>query len=115
MKEADVPRAFKSRVENMTYVGVVAQLFNFDMDVVWQSLLDQFGGKEKPAKMNMDVIRLSYDWSAENLVKSDPYSVEAMNETKGKILITGNEAAALGSIFGGVHFVVSDYPINQCC
>ena len=111
MKDADVPRAFKSRVENMTYVGVVAQLFNFDMDVIWQSLLDQFGGKEKPAKMNMDVIRLSYDWSAENLIKNDPYSVETMNETKGKILITGNEAAALGSIFGGVHFVAW-YPIT---
>lgn len=111
MKDADVPRAFKARVENMTYVGVVAQLFNFDMDVVWQSLLDQFGGKEKPAKMNMDVIRIAYDWSAENLVKNDPYNVEPMNETTGKILITGNEAAALGSIFGGVHFVAW-YPIT---
>lgn len=111
MKNADVPRAFKARVENMTYVGVVAQLFNFDMDLVWQSLLDQFGGKEKPAKMNMDVIRLAYDWSAENLVKNDPYSVEAMDETKGKMLITGNEAAALGAIFGGVHFVAW-YPIT---
>ncbi|MEM9955100.1 MAG: 2-oxoacid:acceptor oxidoreductase subunit alpha [Chloroflexota bacterium] len=111
MKQADVPRAFKARVENMTYVGVVAQLFDLDMDVVWQSLLDNFGGKEKPAKMNMDVIQISADWAAENLVKSDPYHFETMNETTGKILITGNEAAALGSVFGGVHFVAW-YPIT---
>jgi len=111
MKQADVPRAFKTRVENMTYVGVVAQLFKLDMDVIWKSLLDQFGGKEKPAQMNMDVIKLSYDWAAENLQKRDPYQFEAMNETEGKILITGNEAAALGAIFGGVH-LVSWYPIT---
>ncbi|MEO1645851.1 MAG: 2-oxoacid:acceptor oxidoreductase family protein, partial [Chloroflexota bacterium] len=111
MKEAKVNRAFKARVENMTYVGVVAQLFELDMDVVWQSLLDQFGGKEKPARMNMDVIELSAEWAAENLVKSDPYLFKPMNETAGKILITGNEAAALGSIFGGVHFAAW-YPIT---
>lgn len=111
MKESDVPRAFKARVENMTYVGVVAQIFGFDMDVVWRSVLDQFGGKEKPAKMNMDVIRIAAEWTAKNLVKNDPYHVETMNATEGKILITGNEAAALGSIFGGVHFVAW-YPIT---
>ncbi|MGJ3237531.1 MAG: 2-oxoacid:acceptor oxidoreductase subunit alpha [Anaerolineae bacterium] len=111
MKEADVPRAFKARVENMTYVGVIAQLFDLDMDVIWRSLLDQFGGKEKPAKMNMDVIQLAAEWAEDNLEKSDPYRFEAMNETEGKILITGNEAAALGSIFGGVHFVAW-YPIT---
>lgn len=111
MKEANVRREFKSRVENMTYVGVVAQLFDLDMDVVWQSLLDQFGGKERPAQMNMDVINLSAEWAAENLDKRDPYHFETMNGTAGKILITGNEAAALGSIFGGVHFVAW-YPIT---
>src|SRR5690606_4957719 len=80
MKQAHVRREFKSRVENMTYVGVVAQLFDLDMDVVRRSLLDQFGGKEKPAKMNMDVIRIAAEWAADNLVKSDPYRFEPMNE-----------------------------------
>lgn len=111
MKEADVPRQFKSRVENMTYVGVVAQLFGIDMDIAYEALLENFGGKEKPAKMNMDVIKLAYDWAAENLTKEDPFKFEQMDATEGKILITGNEAAALGAIFGGVHFVAW-YPIT---
>lgn len=111
MKESDVPRAFKARVENMTYVGVVAQLFDLEMDVVYESLLANFGGKEKPARMNMDVVEASAAWAAENLRKSDPYRFERMNETAGKIMITGNEAAALGSVFGGVHFVAW-YPIT---
>lgn len=111
MSQTDVPSDFKKRVENMTYVGVVAQLFDIPLDMIWNALLANFGGKEKPARMNMNVIELAYQWSKENHVKEDPFYFEKMDATKGKILITGNEAAALGSIFGGVH-VVAWYPIT---
>lgn len=109
--EVDIPRQHKTRVENMTYVGVFAQLFSLDMEVIYQALLDQFNGKAKPADMNMAVIRTAHDWAAENLHKTDLYRFEKMNGTEGKILITGNEAAALGSIFGGVQ-LASWYPIT---
>ena len=111
MRQVEVKREFRTRVENMTYVGVFAQLFEIEMDVIWKALLDQFNGKEKPAQMNMNVIRVAHDWAAENLTKADPFKFERMDATEGKILITGNEAAALGSIFGGVH-VIAWYPIT---
>jgi 2-oxoglutarate ferredoxin oxidoreductase subunit alpha len=111
MKKLDIDRRFKSRVENMTYVGVFAVLYNIDLEIIWKALLDQFKGKEKPARMNMDVVEVSANWAKENLVKRDPYRFEPMNETAGKIIITGNEAAGLGAIFGGVH-VVAWYPIT---
>ncbi|MFZ1401271.1 MAG: hypothetical protein WAS33_30485, partial [Candidatus Promineifilaceae bacterium] len=41
----------------------------------------------------------------------DPYTVAEMNATAGQLMITGNEAGALGSIFGGVSFVAW-YPIT---
>jgi 2-oxoglutarate ferredoxin oxidoreductase subunit alpha len=59
----------------------------------------------------MNVVRLAYEWSAENLVKRDPYRVAPMNANEGLIMITGNEAAALGSVFGGVS-VAAWYPIT---
>jgi 2-oxoglutarate ferredoxin oxidoreductase subunit alpha len=108
---ADVPSEFKKRVENMTYVGIMANLFALPLDMIWTALLGNFGGKEKPAKMNMTIVELAYKWSQENHAKQDPYHFEKMNATSGKILITGNEAGALGSIFGGVH-VVAWYPIT---
>lgn len=111
MKIADIPTDFAKRVENMIYVGMVAHLFNIPMDILWEVLLANFNGKEKPARMNFNVVELAYNWTAENIVKVDPYSVEPMNETAGKILITGNDAAALGSIFGGVH-LAAWYPIT---
>ncbi len=111
MRQATVPSAFRKLVENMTYVGAVAQLFDIPLDLIYQVLLDNFKGREKPARMNHDVIKLAYDWTAENIVKSDPYHFERMDGTQGKIMMTGNDAGALGAVFGGVN-VVAWYPIT---
>lgn len=111
MRQATVPSAFRKLVENMTYVGAVAQLFDIPLDLIYQVLLDNFKGREKPAKMNHDVIKLAYDWTAENIAKSDPYHFERMDGTQGKIMMTGNDAGALGAVFGGVN-VVAWYPIT---
>jgi len=111
MKELDIPSAFRDRVGNMTYVGFFAKMFDIPLDIIWQSLLDNFKGKEKPARMNMDAIELAYKWTEENVEKSDPYRFAPMDKTDGKIMITGNEAGGLGSIFGGVTFTAW-YPIT---
>jgi 2-oxoglutarate/2-oxoacid ferredoxin oxidoreductase subunit alpha len=111
MKNIDVPKNFQSRVENMTYVGAMARLFDLPLDEIYRSLLDNFGGKEKPAKMNMSVVELAYNWAADNIEKQDPFHFERMVKNEGKILITGNEAGALGAIFGGVN-LISWYPIT---
>lgn len=111
MRQTDVPSAFRKRVENMTYVGAVAKLFDIPLDVIYDVLLATFKGKEKPAMMNHHVVRLAYDWTAENIEKTDPYRFEKMDGTIGKILMTGNDAGALGAIFGGVN-VVAWYPIT---
>lgn len=111
MAQTDINPDFRKRVENMTYVGVVAQLFSIPLDKIYTALLANFGGKAKAADMNMQVIRLAYEYFEKNVQKRDPYRFEPMNETAGKIMITGNEAGALGSLFGGVH-VVAWYPIT---
>ncbi len=111
MKDADIPTAFRKRVENMTYVGAVAKLFDISLDIVYDVLLANFGGKEKPAKMNFSVVQLAYDWTGENIEKTDPFRFETMDGTAGKIMMTGNDAGALGAIFGGVN-VVAWYPIT---
>ena len=111
MAQADIPRDFRKLVENMTYVGAVAQLFDIPLDELWRALLDNFGGREKPAKMNMGVIELAHQWTADNITKADPYRFEPMNLTDGKIMITGNEAGALGSLFGGMT-LAAWYPIT---
>ncbi|MCY3834109.1 MAG: 2-oxoacid:acceptor oxidoreductase subunit alpha [Chloroflexi bacterium] len=111
MRQTDVPSAFRKQVENMTYVGAVAQLFDIPLDLIYDVLLANFKGKVKVAAMNHNVVKLAYDWTADNIVKTDPYRFERMDGTQGKIMMTGNDAGALGAIFGGVN-VVAWYPIT---
>lgn len=110
--ESDIPKDFQDRIGNMTYVGMVAKLFDIPLDIINQALLDTFNGKAKPAAMNFGVIERAYNWTADNVEKRDPFKFEPIPDgTKGKILITGNEAAALGSLFGGLT-VAAWYPIT---
>ncbi len=98
-------------VKNMVYVGVVAQLLGFDMTEVEKALRKQFSRKVKAADLNWGAAKAGYEYAATSLTKADPFKVERMNETAGKIIIDGNAAAALGCMFAGVT-VVTWYPIT---
>jgi 2-oxoglutarate ferredoxin oxidoreductase subunit alpha len=99
-------------VRNMIYDGVVAQLLSIDMAEVRQALVKQFGKKKaKAADLNWGAAQAGFDFAARTFTKSDPYRLERMNETAGKIIIDGNSACALGAMFAGVT-VVTWYPIT---
>lgn len=111
LKQIGAKGQFKDRYTNMLYVGITAWLLNIDMTKVDLALEIHFKRRRKLVDMNMDVIRLCYDWSAENLTKTDRFVVEALDKTDGQILMTGNDAAGLGSVFGGLT-VCTWYPIT---
>jgi 2-oxoglutarate ferredoxin oxidoreductase subunit alpha len=98
-------------VKNMIYVGVVANLLELDMAEVETAIRRQFAKKVKAANLNMAAVQAGYDYAKSSLTKRDPFLIERMDETRGKIIIDGNSAAALGCMFAGVTFV-SWYPIT---
>ncbi|HTM48800.1 MAG TPA: 2-oxoacid:acceptor oxidoreductase subunit alpha [Bryobacteraceae bacterium] len=99
-------------VKNMIYDGILAQLLDIDMEEMRKALFKQFGKrKAKAAELNMGALAAGWDYAEKNLSKTDPFRVEKMNATAGKIIIEGNAAAALGSMFAGVT-VVTWYPIT---
>jgi len=102
---------FGDYIANMVYVGALAQLLDIPLTQIDAALTVQFNGKRKLVESNMAVVAAAFAWTAENISKADPFQVLPMNATEGQILITGNEAAALGAIFGGVSFVAW-YPIT---
>ena len=98
-------------VKNMIYVGVVAHLLNIDMNEVEKAIGKQFARKAKAAALNMAAVRAGYDYAASSLTKRDPYRIERLDKNRGKIIIDGNSASALGCVFAGAT-VVSWYPIT---
>jgi len=98
-------------VKNMIYVGVVAKLLDIDMAEVEKAIRKQFAKKVKAANLNLAAVQAGYDYAAANLLKRDPYHIQRMDKTTGKIIIDGNSAAALGCMFAGCT-VVTWYPIT---
>ena len=98
-------------VVNMIYVGVLAELLGVAEDEVERALDAQLGRKPKALALNHQAVRAGWEWARANLAKRDPFKLERMAKTAGKILIDGNTAAAMGAMFGGVT-VVTWYPIT---
>jgi len=98
-------------VKNMVYVGTAAQLLNIDLAIVEKSVRRQFAKKQKVFDLNFGAVKAGFDYAAGHFVKQDPFVLEPMNETAGKIVIDGNAACGMGAVFAGVT-VVSWYPIT---
>jgi 2-oxoglutarate ferredoxin oxidoreductase subunit alpha len=98
-------------VRNMVYVGAVAQILQIDLDVVENGLRKQFAKKQKVFDLNFGAVKAGFDYAAENFTKQDPFVIERMNQTAGKIIIDGNAACGMGAVFAGVT-VVAWYPIT---
>jgi 2-oxoglutarate ferredoxin oxidoreductase subunit alpha len=97
-------------LRNMAYVGVVARLLGIDLPEVEAAIARQFGTKARARDLNLAVARAGFEYAA-TIEKRDPFVIRRMDATRGKILVDGNTACALGAMFGGVT-VVTWYPIT---
>jgi 2-oxoglutarate ferredoxin oxidoreductase subunit alpha len=98
-------------VRNMIYDGILAKLLGIDMALMEQALQKQLGKKAKAVTLNQGALKAGWDYAEQTFTKQDPFHIEKMNETAGKILIEGNSAAAIGCMMAGVT-VVAWYPIT---
>src|SRR5215813_3814743 len=101
----------KKLLKNMAYVGVVAQLLGLEMPEVEAAIAKQFRKKAKAAELNVKAARAGQEYTKASLQKHDPFEIRRMDANRGKIIIEGNAAGALGAMFGGVT-VVTWYPIT---
>src|SRR5262245_32710800 len=83
-------------VRNMIYHGILAKLLGIDLSHMEKALSKQLGKKAKAVALNQGALKAGWDYAEANLVKQDPFGIEPMNKTAGKILIEGNAAAAIG-------------------
>ena len=111
IKEADLPRDLHDYMENMVYVGIVAQVLEIGLEYIQEALMRQFRKRPSVAESNYSIVKLAADWAKENLPKTDRYFVEPMEPLEGYIMADGNTAGALGAIYGGFQ-LCAWYPIT---
>ncbi len=102
----------RKQLANMIYVGVVAGLLGIPWEALDHAVRRQFLSKPKAVQVNLDAIKVGFDYWQDNFSKQDPYRLEPMTGVvDGKVLVEGNQAAALGALMGGVT-VAAWYPIT---
>ena len=110
---AEVTREVRLRklLANMIYVGLLGELLSIEVDEIFGAIESQFRSKKAAVELNRRAVEIGIRHARENLVKQDPFTLERMDRNRGKILIDGNAAAALGAMFGGAS-VATWYPIT---
>ena len=102
----------RKQLANMIYVGVVGGLLGIPWEALEHGVKRQFLAKPKAVPVNLEAIKVGYDYWQDNFAKQDPYRLEPMTgAVEGKVLVEGNQAAAIGALMGGVT-VVAWYPIT---
>lgn len=98
-------------MKNIVYVGALAALLGIDTEVIREIQEERFGHKKRLLDANFLAIRLGYDYAMETFRCPLPIRVERMDANRGKILLDGNTAAALGCLYAGAT-VGAWYPIT---
>ena len=98
-------------VTNIVYVGVLAELLGITDEALHKAVAGQFKGKASAIELNTTALELGRNYAKENFTKGDPYVVEPRAVEQKRFFMEGNEAVALGCIFGGVQ-LLAWYPIT---
>jgi 2-oxoglutarate ferredoxin oxidoreductase subunit alpha len=96
--------------KNIVYVGALAALLDIEPAVLEHLLAEQFKGKERLIKANVEALHLGVDYVRENL-KPIRLKVRRADKVGDGIYVDGNTAAGLGAVYGGAT-VCAWYPIT---
>jgi len=106
-KDARQRQLFK----NMVYVGALTALLDIDLEVLQGAVADQLKGKEKLIAANMEAVALGRDYALKRFDCPLEIRVRHAEAAKGKIMVSGNDAAGLGAVYAGAT-VCAWYPIT---
>ena len=98
-------------LKNIMYVGVLTSLLGIEPEVIAQLLGEQYKGKDRLIKPNLDAFMTGLHHARERLEDSLDLHIERRNAVGDRIFIEGNAAAALGCVYGGAT-VCAWYPIT---
>jgi 2-oxoglutarate ferredoxin oxidoreductase subunit alpha len=97
--------------KNIIYVGALASILDIDLAVVEKLITEQYGSKQQLLNSNIQAVRMGHAYARENLSGICALRVAKADSVGNRIFVNGNEAAALGCVYGGAT-VAAWYPIT---
>jgi 2-oxoglutarate ferredoxin oxidoreductase subunit alpha len=97
--------------KNIVYVGALAALLDIDPGVIAELIGEQYKGKEKLLKPNLNAFQMGWNYAGEKLKGMIGLKAKRAYAVGDRIFMEGNAAAALGCVYGGAT-VCAWYPIT---
>jgi 2-oxoglutarate ferredoxin oxidoreductase subunit alpha len=97
--------------KNIIYIGALSALLDMDAGAIAELIGEQYKGKEKLLKPNLNALQLGRHYAMENLAHPIGLRVKKADNVGNRIFVDGNSAAALGCVYGGAT-VCAWYPIT---
>jgi 2-oxoglutarate ferredoxin oxidoreductase subunit alpha len=97
--------------KNIMYVGALSGLLGIETEAVERLIGELYKGKDKLMAPNLEAFHIGRDYVEKNLKGAIGLKVERANGVGKRILIEGNDASALGAVYGGAT-VAAWYPIT---
>ena len=97
--------------KNIIYVGALSALLDMDAGAIAELIGEQYKGKEKLLKPNLNALQLGRQYVQQQLKHPIGLRLKKANNVGDKIFVDGNSAAALGCVYGGAT-VCAWYPIT---
>ena len=101
----------RSLFKNITYLGALSALLNIEFDVITGMVANQYKGKDALIQPNIHALELGRTYAQTYLDAPLPIQVRRTDKTGNRIMVDGNTAAGLGSVYGGAT-VCAWYPIT---
>ena len=97
--------------KNIAYVGALSVLLDMEYEIFEELISEEFASKKNLIEPNLKALNIGRDYVFNNLPYPIGLTLERMDKNDGKILISGNEAAGLGAVYGGAT-ICAWYPIT---
>ena len=98
-------------LKNIMYVGVLSAMLGIDPEVIATLLGEQYKGKDKLIKPNLDAFMTGLHYGREHLEDVVGLQIRSSDKVGNRIFVEGNAATALGCVYGGAT-VCAWYPIT---
>jgi 2-oxoglutarate/2-oxoacid ferredoxin oxidoreductase subunit alpha len=97
--------------KNIIYLGALSAFLDMDVAAIEKLIGEQFRGKDSLIRPNLHALGLGRDWALGAHECPIGLRLKPADGVGDRIFITGNEAAALGAVYGGAT-VAAWYPIT---
>ena len=110
-KETGEPLSRLKKTTNTLAVAASCALLQYGIEWLEKALSDVFRGKQKVIDLNVKAAELAYQHIADESEDAFPIRLEPIATDEPRLLITGNQAVALGKLVAGCTFQTY-YPIS---